>query len=375
MASRKLVPTCLARLLFFAARYRAVRSGVILLVGCTPFLATPAAAALPHDTLIRHINERVDSGEYVGLIVGFVDGDEIYVQSFGTKRRGTVAPPDEHTLFEISSVAKTFAATLLAQAVVSDELVLNAPANRYLEPGSRLAPYANREITLLDLAAHQSGLPYMPADLPQGEAPNPYASTTKEALHDSISAFVPNSPPGQDYSYSAFAYGVLALILESAGGGSFATLVDRDITSPLGMNDTVLTLDGSRAHRLATGYTPEGDVALALDQGVFRAAGSMYSTLHDLMIWLRANMRPEASPFGEALALTHTIHNSIGTIGLAWHKTEGFDDRSQYGTAHGYRAYVGFLADGSKGAVILANTKVDVAALGSHLLLGTDLPD
>ena len=108
---------------------------------------------------------------------------------------------------------------------------------------------------------------------------------------------------------------------------------------------------------------------------MFRAAGSMYSTLHDLMIWLRANMEPEATPFGDALTLAHTVQNDLGTIGLAWHKTEGFDDRSQYGTAHGYRAYVGFLADGSKGTVLLANTKVDVAALGSHLLLGTDLPD
>ncbi|MEM7503840.1 MAG: serine hydrolase domain-containing protein [Pseudomonadota bacterium] len=337
--------------------------------------AAPAFAELPSEALVRHIDNHIDSGNYVGVIVGFVDGDDVYVQAFGTTTKGARTPPNEHTIFEISSLSKTFAATLLAQAVVGKRLDLREPANRYLASDSQLTAYKNQEITLLDLAAHQSGLPYMPADIVQGEAPNPYAKTAAAALRTSINAFTPTSSPGQGYSYSAFAYGVLALILETTGNQDFATLVRRDVTAPLGMTDTVMTLDDKQHDRLATGYTPEGEVAQPLDQGVFRAAGSMYSTLHDLMIWLRANMEPQASPFSDSLTLAHTVQNDLGTIGLAWHKTEGFDDRSQYGTAHGYRAYVGFLADGSKGAVLLANTKVDVAALGSHLLLGTDLPD
>ncbi len=347
----------------------------MLSVGLVAVLAAPAFAELPNKALVRHIDERLDAGEYVGLIVGFVDGEDTYVQAFGTTRKGANVPPEEHTLFEISSLSKTFAATLLAQSVANERLDLNEPVNRYLPAGADLASYHGKEITLLDLAAHQSGLPYMPTDIAQGEVPNPHANTTRTALTASIKAFTPTSEPGQGYSYSAFGYGVLGLVLETTGGEDFATLVQRDITAPLGMNDTVLSLDEERRNRLATGYTPEGDVARPLDQGVFRAAGSMYSTLHDLMIWLRANMQPEASPFGDALTLAHTVQNELGTIGLAWHKTEGYDDRSQYGTAHGYRAYVGFLADGSRGAVLLANTKVDVAALGSHLLLGTELPD
>ena len=95
----------------------------------------------------------------------------------------------------------------------------------------------------------------------------------------------------------------------------------------------------------------------------------------DLMIWLRANMNPGQTPMNDALILAQEIHNELGTIGLTWHRTEGYDDRSQYGTANGYRAYVGFLADGSRGAVVLANTRPDVEALGNRLLLGTDLPD
>ena len=56
-------------------------------------------------------------------------------------------------------------------------------------------------------------------------------------------------------------------------------------------------------------------------------------------------------------------------------RTEGHDDRSQFGTAHGYRAFVGFLADGSRAVVVLANTKANVQDIGRHLLVDGPLPE
>jgi len=342
---------------------------VLLTSGVVP------AAEFPDRAFVEHVESRVASGEYVGLVVGLIDGDRTYIESFGTRSRASAAPPDARTLFEISSVAKTFVAAVLARSAVEGVLALDDPANRYLGPDAALADFERRSITLLDLAAHQSGLPYLPSSLAPGEDPNPYAATTEADLVSAINAFEPTEAPGSGYSYSAFAYGVLALVLERVRGDDVFQLIAEDVTGPLGMADTVLTPSRQQAERLATGYTPDGDEAAAFDQGAFRAAGSMYSTLDDVMTWLRANMRPGRSPLADALILTHRIQNAGGDIGLAWHRTEGFDDRSQYGTALGYRAYVGFLADGSRGVVILANTQVDAAALGARLLLGTKLPD
>ena len=347
----------------------------LFLLGGLVVASGAVAGDFPDEAFVEHVESRVDSGEYVGLIVGFIDGDQTHIRSFGSISKDDDTPPDERTMFEISSVAKTFVATLLARSVTAGRVALDDSANRYLESNARLASYEGTEIRLLDLAAHQSGLPSMPEDMPRADPPNPFADTTRDDLLASINAFAPTSRPGQGYSYSGFAYGVLALILESVNQADVFTLVEHEVTEPLGMHDTVLHLNAEQDTRLATGYTRDGDPAVPLDQGVLRAAGSMYSNLHDLMIWVRANMQPQASPIGEALALTHRIHNEVGTIGLAWHKSEGYDDRSQYGTANGYRAYVGFLADGSKGVVILANTIVDAEALGSRLLLGTELPE
>lgn len=347
-------------------------AGVLALLG---IMAAPVFGAnLPDPDLVRYIESRIESGEYVGMIVGYVDGTDTFVQAFGHTSRDGDATPDERTIFEISSISKTFAATLLAASVLDGNMALSDPANKHLEAGVRFASYEGREITLLDLASHQSGLPYMPADMVPGDGPNPYANTNRDDLIKSISAFVPDSPAGQGYSYSAFAYGAIAHIVTAKNDTSFAELVQRRITGPLKMSDTVMHLDSEQAPRLATGYTEEGEIATPLDQGVFMAAGSMYSTLHDLTIWLKANMGQTDSQLSDAIRMTHSLRNNLGTIGLAWHQSDGYNDRSQFGTAHGYRAYVGFLADGSKGAVVLANTRANVMDIGDRLLLGSEFP-
>ena len=332
------------------------------------------AEPLPDRELVSYIDQRITSGEYVGMIVGYFDDSGSYTQSFGQISNESEAAPDEHTIFEISSVSKTFAATLLADAVTRSAMSLDDPVNDYLEPKVRLASFRDRDIRLVDLAAHQSGLPNLPEAVNSGNELNPYARFGEDALKSAINTFQPDSTPGSGHLYSAFAYGVLALALSNKFDASFEELTEHSLTAPLGMHDTVATLQPEQKARLAVGYTPEGAIAIPLDQGALRAAGSMYSTLADLMIWVRLHADKPDSSLGRAARLTQEMQNDTQTIGLAWHRTEGHDDRSQYGTAHGYRAYVGLLADGSRGAVVLANTKANVQDIGSRLLLGAPLP-
>lgn len=331
--------------------------------------------ALPDGDLVEYIEARIASGEYVGVIVGYFDETGEYTQGFGRVDKDTGSTPTAQTIFEISSVSKTFTATLLADAVVRGDMSLADAANTYLGPSAQLASFHGRDISLLDLAAHQSGLPNRPASLLPGDEPNPYAETDRADLIAAINAFEPDSEAGTGYRYSAFAYAVLALALSQTYDASFNGLVNTRLTTPLGMDDTVASLDAEQRSRLAVGYTPEGSVAVPLDQGVFRAAGSMYSTLEDLMIWMRLHTSNAQSDLARAARLTHTMRNDTQTIGLAWHRTEGHTDRSQFGTAHGYRAFVGFLADGSRGAVVLANTKANVQDIGLRLLIGAPLAE
>ena len=90
------------------------------------------AIELSDAELVKHIEDQVESGFYIGVIVGFVDGDDITVQSFGETRKGSGVAPNELTVFEISSVSKVILATALAYLTVTDSVDLAGLANDYL---------------------------------------------------------------------------------------------------------------------------------------------------------------------------------------------------------------------------------------------------
>jgi D-alanyl-D-alanine-carboxypeptidase/D-alanyl-D-alanine-endopeptidase len=337
--------------------------------------STASANELPDKELVAHIQEEMRQGKYVGVIIGLVDGDQTIVQSFGETAKGSGRAPNEHTLFEISSISKTFVATILADLAVRTDLELTDPVSYYLPNDVRLAAIGERQITLEDLAVHTAGLPYTPEDFQPPEGINPFSRYTTADLWSSVNAFTPTRPSGDVHDYSAFGYGILTHALSFPTGHSFGELLRIHITEPLGMKDTVLKPSPDQQRFLATGYDPEGGVAPYMDWGALQGAGSIFSTLADMLFYIEANMGRLDTPLYEAMKLTHPVRDRDELIGLAWHRTEGFADRSHYGTANGYRAFVGFLMDGSRGVVVLANTKHGVIELGNRLLLGADHVD
>ena len=86
--------------------------------------------------LLAGIRERVEAGmrEHVvpGVVVGILDGGEQAFECFGTTSIDNPLPVDQHTLYQIGSTTKTFAATLLMQEVERGRLGLDAPVRQYL---------------------------------------------------------------------------------------------------------------------------------------------------------------------------------------------------------------------------------------------------
>ena len=329
-----------------------------LLVLTFAFAVSATARELPDQELVEHIRKEMGEGKYVGVgvIIGLVDGDQTIVQSFGETAKGSGRAPNEHTLFEISSISKTFVATILADLALRSDLVLKDPVSYYLPSGVQIAAIDGRQITLEDLAVHTAGLPYMPEDYEAPDGVNPYSGYTTDDLWSSVKAFSPTRMAGEEHSYSAFGYGVLTQALSLHTGHSFGEMLRIHMTDPLGMTDTVLKPSFEQRRWLATGYDPDGQIAPYMDQGALQGAGSMFSTLADMLFYVKANMGKLDTPLYEAMKLTHPVRNRDELMGLAWHRTEGFEDRSHDGTANGYRAFVGFLVDGSRGVVVLANT-------------------
>lgn len=133
----------------------------VFLLTLAPLLAT--VHAMIDDATIEHIGTEIDNGRLVGVMVAVLDEDGVHFQGFGSARADGTAP-DEHTVFEIGSVTKTFTATVLAHMVETGQVALEDPVQNYLPEGITLARTDERPITLEDLATQRSGLPRMPPD-------------------------------------------------------------------------------------------------------------------------------------------------------------------------------------------------------------------
>ena len=133
-----------------------------------------------------------------------------------------------------------------------EEVALTQFPDALLPPGFAGKPSAH-EITLLDLATHHSGLPRDADNLNKNPA-NPYADYDARHLSDFLTGHGLAKPPQAKFLYSNPGFGLLGYALSQRAGVSYEQLVQTDITGPLRMHDTVVTMSPAQRKRLIQGY-------------------------------------------------------------------------------------------------------------------------
>src|SRR5579863_9641040 len=97
-------------------------------------LAAKPAASLSE--FAAQLQARVADSPGTGIIVGVLDHEHLTIYKAGTAGDGRAI--DEHTLFEIGSVTKTFTATMLAQMVLQHRVSLDDAVEKYLPSNVRV---------------------------------------------------------------------------------------------------------------------------------------------------------------------------------------------------------------------------------------------
>jgi CubicO group peptidase (beta-lactamase class C family) len=106
-----------------------------------------------------------------------------------------------------------------------------------------------------------------------------------------IAAARPLFAPGKEEQYSNEGYVLLAAIMERSTGMSYESFLRQNIFKPLGMNHTGVMCTRWPVSDHAVGYISgmDGGVArLPFNEAGWNGAGSLYSTVDDLYIWLKA---------------------------------------------------------------------------------------
>ena len=320
------------------------------------------------------LESRVNSHRSVGLVVGLIDGKDTVITSVGLSDKQNQLAVDESSIFEIGSITKTFTGILLADMVIKGEVELDDPVEKFLPKGTVMPTWKGHDITLLSLATHRSSLPRLPTNLLQHtkDMANPYAAYSVDHLYEFLSSYKLKRDINEKSEYSNLGMGLLGHVLALKAGQSYEALVRERILVPLKMMDTSITVSTDSLPLFANGHDIEGNKTAYWDLPTLAGAGALRSNIGDMMIYLAANMGVTDSPLAQAIELSQKIRYELGSnnIGLAWltrHGPEGTITWHNGGTG-GFRSYIGFDKQKSRGVVVLANSQDNADEIGVAVL-------
>jgi serine-type D-Ala-D-Ala carboxypeptidase/endopeptidase len=301
-----------------------------------------------------------------GIVIGVYDHGQKQIFAYGA------AQPD--SIFEIGSLTKTFTGLILAQMVQQKKVSFDDPVRTLLPNGTVIKPLG-AEITLLDLATQHSGLPRMPDNFRPANATNPYVDYHAAQMYDYLGKHGVTRAQDTIFLYSNFGFGLLGTALSLRAGIPYGQLVRNEITGPLHMEDTVITLSGSQQSRMIQGHDLQNRPAGRWDFDVFAGAGALVSTGADMLKYLEANLHPEklagtagSSSIADADSPTVTLSAAIAAdhqlrasgvgptkVALAWLYNEQTKIYFHDGGTGGFASFAAFMPSDDRAIVVLCN--------------------
>jgi CubicO group peptidase (beta-lactamase class C family) len=269
--------------------------------------------------LRAYMDAAVDVWDFSGAVL-VARGDEVLLrEGYGYAQHATREPNRPGTRFMIGSATKIFTALAVMQLVEAGHLRLEDRLTRYL-PDYPAEVAGN--VTLHHLLCHASGIPDV-LGVPAFRA-HPAEPMAPAAMTDLIKNEPRQFEPGTRYAYSNSNYLLLARIVESVSGLSWAEYVQQNICAPIRMTSTGVfsgLFDEATAIEagIAIGYlpTPDADPTAAPPYHGTRGfgAGDIAATVDDLYRLDRALVRNDLV---SAATLERMLTPQAENYGYGW---------------------------------------------------------
>ncbi|WP_068054173.1 serine hydrolase [Nocardia xishanensis] len=225
------------------------------------------------------------SSHIPGLAVAVVhDGKVVYRKGFGVRTVGSDAKVGPETVFQLASVSKSLAATVVAKQVATGAVQWDTPVRELMPTFALNDPYVTEKVTVGDLFAHRSGLPDHAGDLLEDLGYD--RARVLERLRQ-----LPLDPFRDSYAYTNFGLTAAAVAVADAAGTDWESLSDKEIYQPLGMRSTSSRYSDFRAradradgHVLVDGTYRVADPPRQPDAQ--SPAGGVSSSVDDLTEWM-----------------------------------------------------------------------------------------
>ncbi len=253
--------------------------------------AAPAAAQSDSglgqrlDSIAGHWVQR---GLAIGIVTAVVRGnDTLLMQSYGKADVEWDIPMPLDAMFEMGSVTKQFTAVAVLQLRDEGTLSLDDEITRWLPDFDT----RGHRVTLRHLLAHTAGI----GDFT--EAPEfGSLSTNIRFPRDSAYALqqrqLPQFVPGEMQIYNNAGFWLLGRVIEEASEMTYEEYVEQNIFAALGMTRSMYCHSEENVPRRAHGYFVSRSRVIRRAWTVSHtwpfAAGSVCSTVGDMVTWLRA---------------------------------------------------------------------------------------
>jgi CubicO group peptidase (beta-lactamase class C family) len=257
--------------------------GMLLMLFCAPSFAAPLPDASSRlSSVARRFHEVT---RFSGAVLVMQGEKVLLCEGYGLSDREHGIECSSTTKFRLASVTKQFTATAVLRLVQDEKIELQAPISKYLP---ELNPAIASRVTVHQLLSHTSGLIRDVETL--GDKDMGDHLTIAEML-GLIGGSELQTEPEADYSYSNTGYVLLAAVIEKVTGKSYGQAMTDLFFDPLEMKNTGHEMAGRLLPGRARGYSllPDGAVnAPYEDKSYVTGAGSLYSTVDDLGMWIRA---------------------------------------------------------------------------------------
>lgn len=278
---------------------------VPLLAAALVVIGVPARATMPQD-LDAFAARAMKTFDTPGMAVAIVEDGQASTHVYGIRKIGAAERVDAHTIFPIGSNTKAFTAAALAILVDQgklhwDDLVVDKL------PGFRMYDaYTSQHMTITDLLVHRSGLGLGEGDLMF----LPSTTRTRAELVHAIRYLKPATGFRSGFAYDNVLYSVAGELVEAVSGERWEDFVQRHMLLPLGMRDTLTSIDAQATDSVSLhgkisgpvrGMGPPSVLSTVLSGDVCAPAGALRVSADDMTHWLRVQLAHGALDGGKRL--------------------------------------------------------------------------
>lgn len=318
--------------------------------------------------------------------IGVVYRGKEFIRHRGDMEAGKPSPPTDATLYEIGSLSKTLAGTLVANAVLERKLSLDDDIRMYLREAYPNLQYNGDPIRIRHLLSHTSGLPNM---LPErantvladftdhrtpGELNAIYARYGKADFFRDLHAVEIQQAPGKDYAYSSVGTELTAHILETVYKSGYEALLRGFFRDSAAMSGLRIRLSDAEAPRLAVGYHSDNQVPTTpMPQLPWGASGNVKATVPEMVKYLKFQL--SGGPVVTESHRTLVEFDSEFGIGYFWNIIDGDRLKGIHYAHHGgvprSQCYIYIMPKYDLGIFVITNQSGDQTAHAMEAAINT----